>query len=544
MKLDRAKIILLTIILVAAVLRFYKLAELPPALEWDEAATAYDANSILRTGRDQYGNFLPLSIRSIDDYKPPLYTYLTSVSIAVFGWNDFAIRFPAAFLGTLAIFTTYGMTQILFQRQKLSILVALLLAVSPWHVNFSRLALETNSTIFFTTFGMWAFFKGLKNGKYLILTAVLFGLDLYLYHNARVFIPLISTALLVMYWRMLWEQKKYALIAAVIACIFVVRLIPIMTSIEGQMRFRGTSIFTESVSLETAKLKNLYTGWRVDDTEAGYGWLGQKIHSEKVMFSFMLLKNYMLHFNPAFWIFTDDSPRHHVTSLGILYLVDLPFVYFGLYYLLRQKNKKHILLLLLWILFVPIPAAVTRDVPHSLRTAIFLPTFQILIGLGILGAFDTLKHRRIKTFLFSGVGILYVLNIALYLHLYYMHYAKDTSEFWQYGRREAAEYAESLKEKYERIIVSNRMEHPLVFFLYYLKYDPIKYLREGGTVTGGWAETRNKFDKYQFRQIIYEEQADEKTLFVGLPGEFPSDLEPLKKIYYLNGQEAIWIIDG
>ncbi len=84
----RHLVILAGILLVASSLRFYKLTEIPPSLEWDEAATAYDANSILRTGRDQYGNFLPLSFRSIDDYKPPLYTYLTSISIVFFGWND------------------------------------------------------------------------------------------------------------------------------------------------------------------------------------------------------------------------------------------------------------------------------------------------------------------------------------------------------------------------------------------------------------------------------------------------------------------------
>lgn len=541
---NRAKIIFVLILLIGTILRFYRLDTLPPAMEWDEVATGYDAYSILKTGRDQFGNFLPLTMRSIDDYKPPLYTYLTTGSIAVLGWNDFAVRFPAALLGTLAVFTSYGMTQILFRRQALSLLTALFLAISPWHVGFSRLALETNSTIFFTTAGMWAFFKGLKDGKYLLLAACFFGLNLYLYHNARVFIPIISVLLLLMYWRQLWEQRKYALIAFVISGMFAVRLIPILNSIEGQMRFFGTSIFTEAVPLETTNLKNQYASWKEDDIALGNSWFGHKIHSEKVMFALMMARNYVLHFNPTFWLFTNDSPRHHVTTLGILYLVDLPFVYIGLYYLLRERNKKHILLIICWILLAPIPAAVTRDVPHSLRTAIFLPTFQILISLGFLGVVSVLKSANWKKIFLGGASFLYILNVTLYLHLFFIHYAKDTSEFWQYGRKEAAEYTDSIKHSYDRVIVSNQLEHPLVFFLYYLRYDPTKYLEEGGTVSGGWAEDRNKFDKYLFRPINFVEMTDGRTLFVGLPREFPQGVQPLKRIYYLNGKEAIWIVAG
>jgi len=109
--------LLFLILILAGILRFTNLAGLPPSLEWDEVATGYDANSILKTGKDQYGNFLPLTFRSLDDYKPPLYTYLTAISIWIWGWNDFAVRFTGAFLGTLAVLTTYGMMYMLFNKK-------------------------------------------------------------------------------------------------------------------------------------------------------------------------------------------------------------------------------------------------------------------------------------------------------------------------------------------------------------------------------------------------------------------------------------------
>ena len=92
----------------------------------------------------------------------------------------------------------------------------------------------------------------------------------------------------------------------------------------------------------------------------------------------------------------------------------------------------------------------------------------------------------------------------------------EYSKAWLYGRKEAAIFTDSVKHKYDRVIVSTKLEQPHEFWLYYLKYDPEKYLTVGGTVSGGYLEDRNKFDKYLFKPIEFEQQRTEsKTLFVG-----------------------------
>ena len=535
--------LLLTITLVAAYLRLYHLDSLPPALEWDEVATGFDAYSILKTGKDQYGNFLPLTMRSLDDYKPPLYTYMTSASIWVFGWNDFAVRFPAALLGILAVVSTYLLTYELIRSHPVALMAALFLAVSPWHVNFSRLALETNSTIFFTTGGVWAFFRGLKYGPFLILSSVLLGLNLYLYHNARVFVPLLSIILIFLYYKELLTQKRFVLIAALIAGLFSLRLIPILTSVEGQMRFSGTSIFTEAVPLDIYESKQNYANWRTDDTQQNMSFIGRLFHSEKTFFALRLLRNYLAHYDPNFWLFTNDTPRHHVSEMGILYFADLPFIFIGLYWLFQLKNRRAAILQLSWFLLVPIPAAVTRDVPHALRTAIFLPTFQIFVALAII-RLSKIRNTSFKHLILISVSVIYALNVSFFLHQYFVHYAKDTSEYWEYGRKDAALFAESIKADYNQVIVSTSLRHVYAFFLYYLRYDPVKYLNEGGTVSGGWAVEQNKFDKYHFRSFDFRNGKDGSTLFIGRPLDFPPETPVLKKIYFLNGKEAIWIVSG
>src|SRR3989338_6493487 len=113
---------LIGVVFLALVLRFYQLGQNPPSLDWDETAHGYNAYSILKTGRDEYGYKFPLSFRSFDDYKPPVYTYLVVPSIFVFGLNDFAVRMPSAFLGVLAVIFTYLMVYELFKNRKIALL--------------------------------------------------------------------------------------------------------------------------------------------------------------------------------------------------------------------------------------------------------------------------------------------------------------------------------------------------------------------------------------------------------------------------------------
>src|SRR3989338_8581187 len=84
------------ILFLAFILRFYKLGEIPLSLNWDEVSNAYNGYSILKTGRDEYGSLLPLSNRSFDDYKPPLYMYFNTISVGIFGLNPFASQIGRA----------------------------------------------------------------------------------------------------------------------------------------------------------------------------------------------------------------------------------------------------------------------------------------------------------------------------------------------------------------------------------------------------------------------------------------------------------------
>src|SRR3989338_9729577 len=79
-------------LLISVFLHFYKINQVPPCVNADEVAFGYNAYSILKTGKDEYGAFLPLRFKSFEDYKLPIYTYLSVPFVALFGLNDLSTR--------------------------------------------------------------------------------------------------------------------------------------------------------------------------------------------------------------------------------------------------------------------------------------------------------------------------------------------------------------------------------------------------------------------------------------------------------------------
>ena len=156
-------ITLVFILLLAGFLRFWQLGTFPVGFTPDEASFGYDAYSILMTGRDQWGHFLPVTLESFGDFKSPLYAYLTIPSVAIFGLNEFAVRFPNAIVGTVSVFILYLLLGEIgklfkFEGKKITLLQlsgALLLSISSWHVMMSRGAFEANLITFFLPLGIY-----------------------------------------------------------------------------------------------------------------------------------------------------------------------------------------------------------------------------------------------------------------------------------------------------------------------------------------------------------------------------------------------------
>ncbi len=531
--MKKIQIVLILITLLAFFLRFYRLGQVPPSLEWDEAAIGYDAYAVLKTGRDQFGQFLPLTFRSIDDYKPPLYEYLAVPAIAVFGLNEFAVRFPSAFFGTLAIPLTYLLARELLKNRTLALLSALFLAISPWHLQFSRAAFEVNLSVTLLIGAVVSFLLGFKRPKLFLLSCFLFGLGFFTYHSARVVFPLLFVFLLLNFRKNLPGRRTLITGLTVYAAMLLVFL-PMMFSQEVQMRLRVTNI--SNLFTQKPMLDKIQKDLNVDGQSEG-SLVYRFFHGQKTVLLTTVLDNYFSHFNPNFLFVRADMPLHHAPDFGLLYRFDLPFLVLGLFIYFSKYLNRQNLLLAVWFCLGPLPAAVTLQAPHAVRTELFLPTLQIFMAIGVysLVVFLLKKSRLLgKTF---GVLVSFLLfyNFLIYLHQYYVHLPKEYAIYWLYGRKEAAQITEKIKNDYPKVVVDTRLEMPYLFWLFYTKYDPQKYLAQGGTHSGGWAEQENKFDKYEFR-LVTENDRKEQGLYVTLPGDVSPDARhDLKVIEDIKG---------
>lgn len=510
------------IIILAFLVRFYKLGQIPLSLNWDEVSNAYNAYSILKTGRDEYGSFLPLTNRSFDDYKPPLYMYLNTITVGLFGLNSFAARLPSAFFGFLSVPLVYFLTKLVFEKtakkESIALLSMFLFAILPWHIQFSRVGLEANTGLFTSLAFTTLFLYSLKKYAYLVLNALLFGAGLYSYHAQRIFLPLFLIIIVYLFKQEIIQIPKKFILTFIIISVTAI-LTPFIFLPQRAIFSRldsSSSIFKENQKV----LTNLTSEAASNFVNNKYIYTGSKY-----------LENYLSHFSPNYlFINGDDNLRHHVENSGMLPIFYLPILLIGMYLILKTPDKRKSLLII-WLVIAPLPAVPVFPAPHAIRSGLMMIPLTIISAFGLYTIFSRGLWIRI---IFIIIGGLITISFAIYLHNYYTHYVIHSAKDWQYGYKEAAIESEKLKNNFEKISVSEDFEQAHIFWLFYAKYDPSNYQK---------FENRGQFDKFYFGQkkSDVELSKNESELFVSYAENFPQNFKVVKTIYYPDNSEAVKI---
>ena len=153
----QTKLLLIGIVTVAAMLRLYRLTDVPPGVNRDEASIGVTAYSLMTTGRDEYGKLLPLSFESFGDWKLPLYIYTTIPFVKIFGLSELAVRLPSALAGVASVAAIYFLAHIVFASETIALLSALSLALMPWHIHISRVESEAIVAVFLPSWDPYIF---------------------------------------------------------------------------------------------------------------------------------------------------------------------------------------------------------------------------------------------------------------------------------------------------------------------------------------------------------------------------------------------------
>lgn len=532
----KSKILLILIIFLGFFLRFWFLGNNPASLDWDEASLGYNAYSILKTGKDEYGSFLPLSMRSFNDYKPPLYVYLSVIPIWIFGLTEFSTRFISALLGSLSVVVAFLLIKELFplSSNRLRLITTLFFAVSPWHLQFSRVAFEANVALFFFLAGILCYVKGLKKGIYFIVSFISFACSLYSYHSPRLVVPFILLGLLFLFFRQTRSHIKAYIISALL---FTILVFPLVKQLQSSTEARFSSV---TILKPTERLKQSILMMQSD--YEGNDFIGGFIHNRRIVFAREILAGYLDHFNFDFLFLTGDAAgRHHAVGMGMLYVWEFPFVLAGIFYLVKLKQKGAYLILW-WFVCAPLASSVTEATPHAVRSLLYLPAYQILSATGVIFFISFIRKLTYKKIYYVIILSVFIFNFYYYLHTYWILTPIEYASWWQYGYKEMVWEVNKIKDQYQKILVTYQYDQPYVYFLFYTRYDPLSYQNQwnGQEIL----RAQRSFDQYEFRNIDWEKDVKSaNTLLIGTPKEIPADAAGLmKEIYFPDGPVAFRIV--
>jgi 4-amino-4-deoxy-L-arabinose transferase-like glycosyltransferase len=471
------------VICLATFLRVYELNINPPALFGDEVDVGYQAYSLLTTGKDVSGRTLPLYLKSLTEYRASFYIYSAVPFVGIFGLNEWGVRLPAAFWGVVSLIGLFLLTRKLFNTY-VGLSAMFLMAISPWHLQYSRGSFEVTMLLSFLLFAAWFTLLGLKKGYFLLPAALLFAASFYIYSTAAVFVPLLLLLIGGIYLNNKSALKqagwKWLGLGIVVGAIVLSGVVLSIFSGQATNRFSGISIFTDSVLVDKINLARTNMGYYTPEGE--FKTSDQKIesffHNKPSVYLQVFATNYSkaLSFN---FLFSegDINFRQSIHEMGELYYFEIILLVAGIWYLVFREERKKGWFVFGWLLLAPIPASLTADGGyHATRLFIMLPPLMMLNALGLVFLVEkVLKMEKRRLGGLVGLGILsviMVLNMTFYFHRYYQHYPVESWRWWHVGFKEAMQYVADHEDKYEKVFFNNTYEPSLSRYLMWTQADP------------------------------------------------------------------------
>lgn len=528
------------VIAAAILLRVIFFGQSPPSLNWDEASLGYNAYSILLTGKDEWGRFLPLTFEAFGDYKLPGYIYTAVFFIWLGGLSELTVRLPSIIAGVFSCVFLYLIVFKISRDRIWAYLSAFLLAISPMAVFLSRIALEANLALCFFIVGVYFVVAGKENQKLWSFSSLFFGLTLFTYNSARVFVPVFILILGLIYFKQVKKLGKKLILPVAIFLVFAFGAGFLALTQDSASRYYWVAIVDEGAVNSINQSRG----------ESNFGPVLTKIiYNRYSYFLSHFVINYFSHFSSNFLFFEGGSNyQFSVPKNGIMYLIEMPFLLYGAYRILKHKSLA--VLFLGWVLLAPIPAAITRESPNVLRSIFLLGGLQVITAYGfVYGLKQFIPKLKIARLVFLGLVIaVFVYQSAVYFHNYFFVYPNEYSASWQYGYKRVYEYILSKENLGERpVFVSKKYGEAHIFYLFYSKYDPAKY--QSNTNLTRYQRTNwrwvDRLDNIYFINDweMKEKLKDQHGYVISTEKNYPGIPPVLFKINFLDGKTAFEVVE-
>jgi len=500
-------LILAAIILIAAVLRVYKLDTIPPGLWPDEALN----------GTQALGEPLKLYYPE-NNGREGLIMALDAFSFKILGVSMFAFRLVPAIIGIFTVLGVYLLAVEIFRKKNIGLMAAFFTATSFWHINFSRINFRAIMLPLILCYSFYFLFLGWRNKKIwpFIASGVVFGIGFYTYTSFRL-APLILFAWLFIAWlasRKAKAQKGFAISGAAMLLATFFTALPIgLYFLLGHMsefmtRMGGISVFAQP-----------------DPT-----------------FSFIeSLLRHLAMFN----FYGDPNMRHNYSGdpqlffpVGILFLIGFWQTLKNITNNILQRGWEKLLpgaTLLIWFFVMILPGALTYEgLPHALRVIGVIPVCYIFAAYGGDLAYTYLKLRWNKGLLTFLAVIFLAVSGIFPVYRYFFQWAPnpETRNAFSGNLVAMGEFLKNTPENYQKYVVVYGGDLPVQTVKLIARQNPanqaIKYIypadipsikNNGPTLVLFMANPQNDLD----------------TLKINNPdGILSSDSESGAWVYYIN----------
>lgn len=387
----------------------FRILEVPPGINGDEAAIGYNAALVSKTGHDQNGRFFPLfvSVFDLTDWKQPITFYSTVLAFKLFGPSFALLREISVIFVLISAILIFFLTKEIFDL-KGGYLSLLIFATIPAVLIQSHLALENIAPVPFVAAWLWMLSKYQKNldSGYLIWAAVFLGISLFTYPGMRLIFPVFSILTMAFIYYLNCRKGIKKILEQNLKFLLIVSIFPIfMYAVKSQY---------PGAILAYNRPHNLQS------------------YQEAIL-------PYISSYDPSFLFIQGDSTPYHSTGRqGVFLLATLPLFALGIIRIIQSRNPMLWLILLVFF-FTPLLYGLASSFHRGSRLLVLLVPFSIITSVGLLSIFN-IKNYFWKKMLMVIIFLLIFLN--------YLDFIKD---YWyEYPKRVRSEFAKPYHLAFDR----------------------------------------------------------------------------------------------
>lgn len=371
-------VLLLSVTLLAALLRFYKLGEVPPGFQFDEAFNAIDAEQIWHGNRPL---FLPAN-----GGREAFYSYYQALLGTWLGFHVYSLRLASALAGIGAVAATYWLLRTIFRRhaRPIALFTSLTLATSFWHLHFSHYGIRVilMPLILSGLFGCyWLALHAQRSSTRrwaLLASGLLTGLTVWTHPSGR-FVPFILLAYTGwVLWR--YPHRRRLTVESPFGVLVLTGVIAFLVFLPLGIEFyrhpdfffghaSEVSIFAERVSGDTPWLALLHNVGRVlgmfnfhGDVEWAHNLAGRPVFDPILSVPFLL--------GVMLWVARLGRRREDDPDVDALALLGI------------------------WTLVMLLPSVLSEAAPNYSRTLPSLPAAFVTVGLGLTWIVERVNQWR------------------------------------------------------------------------------------------------------------------------------------------------------